>query len=310
MLATALAAMPAPVTTGAVVLAASSMTACGPSCGDGEINAGEQCDDGNDNELDTCRSCMSYSIPVTTLRWSFNDQPDVGFGGDGCFDVGASSVHVELTGPDGVTPAPAPKVMDGDCGGRQVVFQDLAAGTYHASIDVLAPTGASLLTEPYLVDIVSTGVSETFATVIPYTQWTTAYTGTFFFRLTFDGGSCELATPPVVTQNLRLRIGGVLYDGVTDTNQPLDGSGPAACRSSDDEFPQSSLTVPFGPATLQVDGIDDQGNVAFTERFDTFVGAGISNPTLEFALANADMPPDAALPDAALPDAATPDAMP
>lgn len=187
------------------------------------------------------------------------------------------------------------------------MFQDLPAGTYHAAIDVKAPTGASLLTEPYLVDFVGTGATQTVDTVVPYTQWTTAYTGTFFFRLTFDGGSCELATPPVVTQNLRLRIGGVLYDGVTDTNQPLDGSGPQACRSSDDEFPQSALAVPFGPATLQVDGIDEFGAIAFTETFDTFVGAGISNPTLEFALANADLTPDAALPDASV---ATPDAMP
>ena len=43
--------------------------------------------------------------------------------------------------------------------------------------------------------------------------------------------------------------------------------------------------VPFGPAELTATGIAAEG-IAFHHTFDTFIGAGISNPTLTFDVTN------------------------
>ena len=40
--------------------------------------------------------------------------------------------------------------------------------------------------------------------------------------------------------------------------------------------------VPFGPATFLVQGFDTTGTNSFRTSFETFVGAGINNPTLTF----------------------------
>ena len=286
-----------------VAAVAVSVTAggCGPSCGNGEVESGEQCDDGNDNQADTCRACETYAIPVTTLRWSFNDMPAVGFDGDRCADMGAVTVRVELTGPDDVAIAPALA----ECSGFQTVFADLPVGAYQAAFTPLDAEGASLVTAPHVMAFEATSTSATFDTVIPYTQWAGDYTGTFFFRVTYDGGDCGDATPPVLEQRLRLRIDGDLYGGETETGQALNGSELATCQSVSAEFPQAAIAAPFGPATFEIEGIDEFGGIAFTGEFDTFIGAGVSNLPLTFALANEDIVVDAAPIDI---DAGAPDA--
>jgi cysteine-rich repeat protein len=277
------------------VVASTALTGCGPSCGNGEVESGEQCDDGNDNETDTCRACQTYAIPVTVLRWGFNDDPERGFAGDSCSDMGATTVRVELTGPAGVAIAP----VDAECSGSQAVFADLPVGAYQAAFTPLDAEGTSLVTTPHVLAFEATSASATFDTIIPYTQWAGDYTGTFFFRITYDGGDCVAATPPVLQQRLRLRIDGDLYGGETETGQALNGSELAACEDASAEFPQTVIAAPFGPATFELEGLDEFGDVAFSDSFDTFIGAGVSNPPLTFALTNPDVTPDAALPDAA-----------
>jgi hypothetical protein len=64
--------------------------------------------------------------------------------------------------------------------------------------------------------------------------------------------------------------------------QKLDGTDPEPCRALTEEFPQTAKELPFGPATLVVEGKDPGGNMKYTKSFDVFVGAGLSNPTLTF----------------------------
>jgi hypothetical protein len=71
-------------------------------------------------------------------------------------------------------------------------------------------------------------------------------------------------------------------------------------------FPQSALEVPFGFATFTLEGRDGTGTPQFAETFDTFVGAGVSNPEIEFDVNS--LTPDAGPPDASIPDAGAVDA--
>ena len=72
-------------------------------CGDGKAEPPEQCDDGNTDELDGCRMCVAYIPPKNVVTWEFNAMAAPGFSSDGCIDVGASTVRVELTGPMAAT---------------------------------------------------------------------------------------------------------------------------------------------------------------------------------------------------------------
>ena len=129
---------------------------------------------------------------------------------------------------------------------------------------------------------------------VPYTAWTMSYTGTFLFRLTWGGQPCAMATPAVVTQVLTMMAGGQLVTKTDDSGHAPTGTDPEPCVPSSNQFAEFIDGLPFGPATLQVVGEDGSGSAVFANLFQTFVGAGKSNPTLDF-----DMP----LPDAGVPDA-------
>jgi len=90
--------------------------------------------------------------------------------------------------------------------------------------------------------------------------------------------------PPVTTQVLTIMSNGFAIHSHTDNGQGTDGSDPKPCRALDEEYPQSVTDVPFGPATLSVVGRDENDAVVFHHQFDTFVGAGISNPTITYDL--------------------------
>jgi hypothetical protein len=133
---------------------------------------------------------------------------------------------------------------------------------------------------------------------VPWDSWAGSFTGTFLFRLSWAGASCELAVPTVVTQTLTLMIGGsTAATATTDVGQKLDGSDPKPCRGLGESFAQFAEGLPFGPATLSVVGKDAADEVAFDHTFDAFVGAAKNNPTITFDVP-APPPPDAGVGDA------------
>jgi hypothetical protein len=118
---------------------------------------------------------------------------------------------------------------------------------------------------------------------VPWDAWYGAHTGTFLFRLSWGGMSCDAVTPNAIDkQEVTLTVNGVVQDIMTDDGQKLNGMDKKPCKKLTDEFPQSALNVPFGLATLEVKGYDTMDEMKFTKTFDTFVGAGIMNPTLTF----------------------------
>jgi hypothetical protein len=270
------------------------LSSCGGGggvCGDGVQDPGEECDDGNADQTDSCRNCMAYLAPRTTVIWSFDKYPDRGFTGDTCLDVGATKVRVATTGPTAVS-------QDVNCGDGQAVFQTLSAGAYTFAVTPLAGDGSALVKAPATAMAAAGGSATTVNVNVPWDSWVNTYTGTLLFRLTWAKASCSAATPPIKTQAMTLTASnGQVVTQVTDMGQKLDGTaGP--CRESTDQFPQSALGLPFGPATFLVVGKDLAGIEQFRHTFDTFIGAGTNNPTLTYDLPGPDAMIDAGVADA------------
>jgi hypothetical protein len=184
----------------------------------------------------------------------------------------------------------------------------LEPGDYMVSVTPLDGTGTSLVNAPATGSATSMGpgTSSTATVNVAWDQWTGSHTGTFLFRVSWAGKSCAMATPPVVSQLLTLKVQGTTVAATTEQAMAkLDGTGSAACYPLEASFPDDAKDVPFGPAQLTVVGMDGNGAVQFEHTFDTFVGAGISNPTITYDVpppdAGIDAPPDA--PSDAPPDA-------
>jgi cysteine-rich repeat protein len=265
-----------------LILAAAALTAaaCGggsPYCGDGDLNEGEECDDGNDDDTDFClASCKARQLSSLTLKWEFNSDEELGFLGDACIDMRARRVQVELLG------GPEPLMMDESCSFKQVVFVDIPAGTYTARLAILDKDDLPLTETDPGQEIVFPGGSTTEVMQIAPEKWLQSYLGTFFFRVGWMGADCDTAVPAVVQQNLTLVAGGQVFTGSTTDGAALDGSLGFACQLLTEEFPQAALDVPFGAATFTIEGLDAGGATVYESEFETFVGAGVNNPELVF----------------------------
>ena len=282
------------------LVAAASWASCGagedPFCGDGHLDPGEQCDDGNTDNSDFClNNCIRRAVPQLTVKWEFNKDVTEGFTGDNCTDLGIRTVDVEIVGSGGTF------VATESCSFRQVVFSDIPPDMYNVRLSALDIDGA-LLTEdvPKRRYEFLGGTQEEFVFNVDPDEWKSSYDGTFFFRLRWGGQDCAAANPPVAEHVLRLERDGVPVGATTTDGDPLDGSAPGSCRSLTEMFPHSALTVPFGFATFTVEGLDGAGQSQFQGTFDTFVGAGVSNPEIEFDVNS--LTPDAGIPDAGAPD--------
>lgn len=279
------------------------VAACGgddPVCGDGVMEGTEQCDDGDGNELDECRACMAFIPPRNNVKWEFNGQVAPGFTNDGCLDVGATNVRIELAGP-------LPSTQQVSCAMRQVSYDELPAGSYTASITPLDSAGASLVTAPvtatFEANVTYNTTVEVTVIVMPE-AWARPMTGTFFFLLRWMGMDCATAAPAVATQRVTLRVNGTAVTQQANVGSAvypvytLDGSAQVTCVMATTAQAEAARMVPFGRAQLTVSGRDMGGTEWFRGTFETFVGAGVSNPILTFDVpsvidAGIDAPTDA-----------------
>ncbi len=268
-----------------VVIAAAALAAVAcsddPFCGDGERNTPEeQCDDGNSDDTDFCLStCKARVLSRLFVKWSFNSDPDRGFSGDSCLEMGARQVEVALEGGPG--PDPIEPIVE-SCSSFQAAFVDIPSADYTIKLKVLDSDGQLIVNSPVEAEYLFSGGNETTEVVVPADAWKDSYLGDFFFRVSWGGATCDEAEPLVVEQTLSLVVNGVTVSQSTEDGAAMDGSAASACIDLDQELPQVARDVPFGPAQFKVQGHDDLGAVVYEEIFETFVGAGVSNPVLVF----------------------------
>lgn len=213
------------------------------------------------------------------VKWMFDAYPERGFPMDSCVDFGAAKVAVDVVDINGVVTS-----QTEDCGIAQSVFSGLPFGDYTVSVMPLDGNGNGMLLAP-ATGTIAAGTRDlpTEATVnVPWESWGPGFDGTFLFRISWAGVSCDAATPVIKDQTIKLVINGVPQTAVTDDGQTMNGADKKPCKKLTDEFPQSALHVPFGPATFLIQGFDESGTMSFGTSFETFVGAGINNPTLTF----------------------------
>jgi len=249
-----------------------------PFCGDGELNnPEEQCDDGNQDDTDFCLStCKARMLSRLFVKWQFNSDPDLGFSGDSCIEMGASTVEVELTGG----PEPVDIITE-NCSSFQAAFVDIPAADYTIKIRVYDRDEIAIsseVSEEYMFG----GGNSTVELVVPAEAWNGTYVGDFFFRVSWAGADCGDALPVLTDQRLTLVVDGNTIFTTTEGGASLDGSSSLTCVPLTVELPQVARDVPFGPAQFKVEGLDDMGVIIYEEIFDTFVGAGVSNPVLIF----------------------------
>jgi cysteine-rich repeat protein len=251
-------------------------------CGDMRVEPPEQCDDGNLDELDACRMCVAYFAPRNVVKWTFNAAAAPGFSSDSCNDLEVSSVRVDLTGPMAAS-------ASASCSQGQVGFEALPAGTYTASVTPLDLAGSSLVTAPATGTLdgnqVPSTTTELSVNVGP-ALWARPPIGNYYFRLKWAGMTCTMAAPPVTTQVVTLSIAGVPVNALTsDVNglpaYNVNGTQPIGCVASTPATAEHVDGLPFGPARIAVIGRDSGGAEMFRETFDTFIGAGRANPTIE-----------------------------
>jgi len=215
----------------------------------------------------------------TVVKWTFDAYPDRGFAMDSCVDFGVGKVAVDVVDANGF----ATSLRD-DCGVAQATFSGLAPGDYDVYVMPLDVNGNPILANP-AHGTVTAGTVQAPANVtvnVPWDAWPPGQTGTFLFRISWGGLSCDMASPAIKNQQLTLTVNGVVQNIMTDDGEMLNGMDKKPCKMLTDNFPQSALNVPFGPATLLIEGYDATDMMRFSKQFDTFVGAGITNPTLTF----------------------------
>lgn len=229
---------------------------------------------------DPCANGACDQMSRTLVKWTFNAYPERGFPMDSCVDFDVVNVQVDLVDSTGTTISRTEA-----CGAAQVAFFGLAEGDYTVFLTPLGSNNDGVTNTPIqsMVTAGPVGDNREVTVNVPWDAWYGSHTGTFLFRLSWGGMSCEAVTPNAIEkQEVTLTVNGQVQDIMTDDGQKLNGMDKKPCKKLTDEFPQSALNVPFGPATLEVKGYDNMDEMKFTKTFDTFVGAGITNPTLTF----------------------------
>jgi cysteine-rich repeat protein len=251
----------------------------------------EQCDDGNRIDDDGCTRACAIPPRDIFVRWRLLPEVVPGFNEETCGGLDAEEIELTFTGASTFTER-------FDCSFAQTKFENLPRGSTTVRGQLLDDLGEPISGAISMTFTVGDELQQEVVLAFPFETFTRAYTGSFFFKVSWAGSTAC----PVARQVLELARDGTPLTGVTTNGDKLDGTPSAGCYPASDARAQAAAGLPGGPARFTITGVDDQGTALYRESFDTFVGAGLSNPVLEFDVTS--LQPDAGPPDAAVPDAA------
>jgi cysteine-rich repeat protein len=278
-----------------------ALAGCGGAvCGNGKLEAGEQCDDGNLVDGDGCSSTCKYEPSVDTyIHWTFVATEFLPFDGESCDDVQAVKVGLTIAGPK-----PSTQVID--CGMYSIKLSRLPAGSYTVSAVATDASGAALTSGLATASFVVADQTQNVYVDFPFADFMRSYTGDYFFRVSWAGQNhCAAASPPVMKERLLMVRDGVPLMGETTDQTPIDGSKAGPCRDAGGGS-QVVKGLDWGPAEITVTGEDAVGHALYSKTFATYVGAGPSNPAALLDVPS--LAPDAGVPDAGVADAPLGDA--
>lgn len=221
----------------------------------------------------------------TVVKFKFNHYPEVGFDSDTCSELSVAVVRVEV---GGIEDPAVYDLREVQCPEGQATFGDLPVQNYDVLVTPLDADGNPLVSTPgrSMVAAAGPGGRNEVTVNVQYESWVRSYTGQFLFKLNWAGAACVPGSvDPLVVSQHRLMLtvtGSVVTQRTTNpVDQPLDGSVDIPCVPSTG-MPLTVPMVPWGPGQLQVIGKNSAGDVLSDHTFDTFVGAGLFNPTVTF----------------------------
>jgi len=227
----------------------------------------------DNNNQPPCGSGSTYEPVNMRTKWTINGKRmflgnEISF--DTCLDVDATYAGITITGPENylhtgeiLCTAMEYSVRDDKC-------TPFPQGPYTIQVTLLDSARQPVSQ----VKTVETRVyndgnpPEVREVDFDLESFFTDFTGTLWYKLTWNGAACAGADPAVSTVNV------AIYDA--DDLPLANGAFSGACQPD-----RTVQGVPTGMYTLRVSGQDEVGAVHYCGSMELQVGAGITNPAWE-----------------------------
>lgn len=228
------------------------------------------CDDGGGKP---CGWGSSY-VPISMrTKWTINGKrlflgQEISF--DTCADVEATYVSISITGPENFVHTNTISCSDMEYFISDDKCKPFPIGPYTVEMTLLDAAHQPLTQVKTVTHRVTNDGYPPDDKEIDFDleSFLRSYTGTLWYKFTWNGASCAAAEPPVTTMEVALYN----QDGVRETLADYTGT----C------YPDHTVqSIPTGDYTLRVAGRDDQGSVNYCGTMEVRIGAGPTNPAWE-----------------------------
>ena len=262
-----------------------ALLACnnGPECGNSKVEIGETCDKGNQNGQagSNCSAvCQLQNINTATIQVFYSRLKDEvpGFIGASCKDLGIKEAKIRLVGPTSLEET-------WPCSQNSKNFSPVMAGEYQVFATLYDDKSAALTQE-----IASAKASVAVPGAIDlelnfkYIDFLKSdYVGTYYFVPNWgtNGTFCTQASVSTMRVSMVAKGSNTPVNKVTTPTVPLDGTSTACFSPGGGTSFIKIADLAWGYYDLTLAGLGATSNIAFCQKFATFVGPGVGTPTFD-----------------------------